>query len=65
MSRMSFLNRSSRRQFLQAVAGGAVAIRAFGQQPAPGITSTKLADNFTLLSGAGGNVLVFKSRKAP
>ena len=55
---MSFLNRSSRRQFLQAVAGGAVAIRAFGQQPATGITTTKLADNFTLLSGAGGNVLV-------
>ena len=36
-------------------------MRAFAQQPASGITATKLADNFTLLSGAGGNVLVVQS----
>jgi len=34
---------------------------AFGQQAASGITATKLTDNFTLLSGAGGNVLVVRS----
>ena len=36
-------------------------MRAFAQQAPGGITATKLADNFTLLSGAGGNVLVVRS----
>ena len=31
-------------------------MRAFAQQPAAVITATKLADNFTLFSGAGCNV---------
>jgi cyclase len=52
---------TSRRQFLQTVAGGSVAMRALGQQRSGGITATKLADNFTLLSGAGGNVLLVRS----
>jgi cyclase len=53
--------KTTRRAFLQTAAAGAVAMRAFAQQPANPITATKLADNFTLLSGAGGNVLVVKN----
>ncbi len=34
---------------------------ALGSQTSGNITSTKLADNFTLLSGAGGNVLLVTS----
>jgi cyclase len=49
---------TNRRQFFGAVVGGALATRAFAQQPANGITVTRLTDNFTLLSGAGGNVLL-------
>jgi cyclase len=62
---MSF--KTDRRGFLKTVAGGAAALsaealtrRAFGMQTTggAGITATKLADNFVLLAGAGGNVLV-------
>jgi len=54
-------SKTTRRQFLQAVAGGAIATRAFARQGADSITATKLAENFTLFSGAGGNVLVVRS----
>ena len=54
-------SKTTRRQFLQTVAGGAVAVGAFAQQGAGGVTATKLAENFTLFSGAGGNVLVVGS----
>jgi glyoxylase-like metal-dependent hydrolase (beta-lactamase superfamily II) len=59
--------KTSRRKFLKTVAGSASALtawspRAFSAQSAAGhtITATKLADNFVLLSGAGGNVLVVR-----
>jgi cyclase len=54
-------SRTTRRKFLQTAVWGAAAVRAFAQQPGSSITATKLADNFTLLSGGGGNVLVFKN----
>jgi cyclase len=56
-------SKTTRRQFLQTAAGGAVAMRAFAQvqQATGGIIATKLADNFTLLSGVGCNVLVVRS----
>lgn len=54
-------SKTTRRQFLQTVAGGVIATRAFARQGAGSITATKLADNFALLSGAGGNVLVVRS----
>jgi cyclase len=54
-------SKTSRRQFLQTAAGGTIALQAFGRQVAAAITATKLADNFTLLSGAGGNVLLVRT----
>ena len=54
-------SKTNRRQFLQTVAGGAIATRALARQGSGSITATKLADNFTLFSGGGGNVLVVKS----
>jgi cyclase len=53
--------KTTRRQFFGAAIGGAVATRAWAQQSANGITATRLTDNFTLLSGAGGNVLLVKN----
>lgn len=41
--------------------GGALATRAWARQSANGITATRLTDNFTLLSGAGGNVLLLRN----
>ena len=41
--------------------GGLLATRAFARQSANGITATRLTDNFTLLSGAGGNVLLVQN----
>jgi glyoxylase-like metal-dependent hydrolase (beta-lactamase superfamily II) len=49
--------KTDRRGFLRAVAGGAAGISLQSMAGNP-ITATKLADNFVLLSGAGGNVLV-------
>jgi len=52
----------SRRDFLKTAAAGTVGLglgrRGFAQSNNPQITATKLADNYTLLSGAGSNVLV-------
>src|SRR5438874_2204349 len=52
----------SRRDFLKTVAGGTAGLglsrRAFAQAAGLQIRATKLADNYTLLSGAGSNVLV-------
>lgn len=41
--------------------GGALATRAWARQTANGITTARVADNFTLLSGAGGNVLLLQN----
>jgi cyclase len=51
----------SRRDFLKAASGGALGLalcRNALSQAATQITATKIADNYTLLSGAGSNVLV-------
>jgi cyclase len=56
------LSSSNRRYFLKVVAGGAIGLpfssRVFGQASASGLTATKLADDFLLVSGSGSNVLV-------
>jgi len=59
--------KTHRRRFLQTVAAGAVGVAAglrsgpwAHAQSTPSITATRLADNFFLFSGAGGNVLVVK-----
>jgi len=51
------LLRSNRRHFLGALAGGAVAAHHAWAQPGQ-IRATRLTDNFVLITGAGGNVLV-------
>ena len=52
----------SRRDFLRTAAAGTVGFglcrKGFAQGANTQITATKLADNYTLLSGAGSNVLV-------
>jgi len=52
----------NRREFLKTMIGGAAGLglahRAFAQSASSQITATKLADNYTLISGAGSNVLV-------
>jgi len=52
----------NRREFLKTLAGGTVALglahTALAQSGGAQITALKLADNYTLLSGAGSNVLV-------
>jgi len=52
----------NRREFLQAVLGGAVGTtltyRAFAQNAPPPIAATKLADSLVMLSGDGGNVAI-------
>jgi glyoxylase-like metal-dependent hydrolase (beta-lactamase superfamily II) len=52
----------NRRQFLKTMVGGTVALglsrKGFAQSGGSQIITTKLADNYTLLSGAGSNVLV-------
>ncbi|HEY2382117.1 MAG TPA: MBL fold metallo-hydrolase [Terriglobia bacterium] len=50
----------NRRQFLTAIAGLSVSQIAFGQSSA--LTTTKLTDNISLISGAGSNVLVLNTR---
>jgi glyoxylase-like metal-dependent hydrolase (beta-lactamase superfamily II) len=54
----------NRRDFLKAIGGGALSLplsrRVFGQT-SPGLTTSKLTDNFLLVSGAGSNVLVLKT----
>jgi glyoxylase-like metal-dependent hydrolase (beta-lactamase superfamily II) len=59
------MTRSNRRNFCRVLAGGAAGLSlayhapgAFGQSAASGISVTKITDNYTLLSGAGSNVLV-------
>jgi glyoxylase-like metal-dependent hydrolase (beta-lactamase superfamily II) len=53
--------KTNRRQFLQTVAGAALTVPVLAQQPTARITATKLADSFTLVSGAGSNVLVVRT----
>ena len=52
----------NRRNFLKTMASGAVGLSltrpAFGQD----LTTTKLADNFMLVGGAGCNVLLLNTR---
>jgi cyclase len=52
----------NRRDFIKTAAGGMVGMglssRLFAQAGGPSLTTTKLADNYTLISGAGSNVLV-------
>ncbi len=55
-TRLNF--RMTRRESLGALLGGTAAF-AFGQ--GSGLSATKIADNFTLISGAGSNVLLFSS----
>jgi cyclase len=53
----------NRRQFLGTMIGGAAGLSAssgLARQGAGGITATRLADNFVLLAGAGGNVLAVR-----
>ncbi len=56
---------SNRRDFLQALAGGAAGLSftysAFGQAAPPPIKATKLADDLAVLTGDGGNVAVLIS----
>src|SRR5215468_11219524 len=56
------LSPKNRRQFLKTMAGGTVALglsgRCFAQASRTQIAAMKLADKYTLLSGAGSNVLV-------
>lgn len=55
----------NRRDFLKAVAAGAAGVSlartGFGQGAASALTTTKLADNFILISGAGSNVLALNT----
>jgi cyclase len=55
------LSSKNRREFLKTVAGATVSLglsrKILGQAGRPQITATKLADNYTLFSGAGSNVL--------
>ena len=54
--------RSNRRDFCRNLIGGAAglsfATRAFAQGTSSGISATKISDNYTLLTGAGSNVLL-------
>jgi cyclase len=53
----------NRRRFLGTLIGGAAgvkAVSAFARQASSTVTATKLADNFVMLSGAGGNVLAVR-----
>ncbi len=56
---------ASRRDFLQAMIGGAaglsISTTAFGQAAPTPVTATKLTDNLVLLAGDGGNVVVVVS----
>ena len=53
---------SHRRDFLKTLLGGAAGISlssaALAQDAATPITATKITDNFTVISGAGSNVVV-------
>jgi len=54
----------NRRDFMKTMAGGTMALglsRFSAGQTGAQITATRLADNYTLLSGAGSNVLVLNS----
>src|SRR5205823_3349079 len=48
---------SNRRQFLHTLLGGAAGL-AFSNQAFASLVTTKLADDFVLITGAGSNVLV-------
>jgi len=53
----------NRRRFLGTLIGGAAGMKAFSafaRQAPKSVTVTKLAENFVLLSGAGGNVLAVR-----
>jgi glyoxylase-like metal-dependent hydrolase (beta-lactamase superfamily II) len=53
----------NRRRFLGTLIGGAAGVKAlsaFARQGSSTVTATKLADNFVMLSGAGGNVLAVR-----
>jgi cyclase len=51
----------SRRNFMKTMAGSAIGLSAFRNAFGQSLTATKLADNFTLVSGAGSNVLVLST----
>jgi cyclase len=51
----------SRRNFMKTMAGSAIGLSAFRSAFAQNLTATKLADNFTLVSGAGSNVLILST----
>ena len=57
--------RSNRRQFFSALAGGAaglsITLRAYGQNTPPPVKATKLSDHIAMMSGDGGNVGVILS----
>jgi len=56
---------SQRRDFLKTLLGGTAGVslstKLLGQGVSTPITATKVADNFTMISGAGSNVLVVHS----
>jgi len=57
------MSSQNRRRFLGTLIGGAAGLKAysaFARQATASITTTKLADNFMLFSGAGGNVLALR-----
>lgn len=47
----------NRREFIKAIAGGAAALSLSSKGFSQAITPVKLTDNFTLITGAGSNVL--------
>ena len=56
------LTSSNRREFFGGVLAGAASLTlcraAFGQRPPSAIAATKLAENLTMITGAGANVMV-------
>jgi len=51
----------NRRDFIKIVLGGAVGMRAIAQAVPAEITAAKLTDDFSVLTGAGSNVLILTS----
>jgi len=51
----------SRRNFMKTMAGSAIGLSAFHTAFGQNLTATKVADNFTLISGAGSNVLALST----
>jgi cyclase len=59
---ISAVTKPQRREFLQALAAGAAALRisraAFGQTSSTKLTDIKLTDNVRLVTGAGNNIVI-------